>query len=80
MKIKELRNKSNAELEKLLMESRAKLRDMRFQVLSDQHKQVHEVKGLKLLIARILTLLNEPQTKTGEESVLKSDSQKDLNT
>lgn len=61
MKFSELKNKSASDLQKLLSEERAKLRDLRFQVAAEQHKAVHELKVTKRSIARILTLLNQPQ-------------------
>ncbi|MBI4812504.1 50S ribosomal protein L29 [Candidatus Falkowbacteria bacterium] len=59
MELKELKNKKDNELQKMLAESREKLRDLRFKVASKQHKDVREVRKVKILIARILTLLNK---------------------
>lgn len=59
MNLKELKNKSLGELQKLLAEERARLRDLRFQVAAEQHKQVHELGQSKKTIARILTLLKQ---------------------
>lgn len=59
MDLKELKNKSLGELQKLLAEERARLRDLRFQVAAEQHKQVHELGQSKRTIARILTLLKQ---------------------
>jgi len=58
MKIKELKQKTEAELQKLLQESREKLRELRFKIALKQFKKVMEIKNVKKLIARILTLLN----------------------
>lgn len=58
MKIKELRQKSNDELKKLLADARGKLSELNFKVASNQLKQVREVRKTKKMIARILTLLN----------------------
>lgn len=59
MQIKELRNKSIAELQNLLTEKREALRAMRFKVSQRQLKKVHEIKLAKKEIARILTLINQ---------------------
>lgn len=58
MKIKDLKTKPPSELQKMLQKERANLRDLRFQVYSEQHKKVSDIKKTKRLIARILTLLN----------------------
>jgi large subunit ribosomal protein L29 len=58
MKIKELKQKSENELQKMLQESREKLREFRFKIASKQLKKVREVRSGKKLIAKILTLLN----------------------
>jgi large subunit ribosomal protein L29 len=58
MKIKELKQKSENELQKMLQESREKLREFRFKIASKQLKKVREVRSVKKLIAKILTLLN----------------------
>ncbi len=57
MKFKELKEKSRAELEKLLATERAHWRDLRFQVAAEQEKQVHKLSVSRRTIARILTLL-----------------------
>lgn len=59
MKINELKQKSEAELKKLLQESREKLRELKFKIASKQLKKVREVRSVKKLIAKILTLLNK---------------------
>ncbi|MEK9130003.1 MAG: 50S ribosomal protein L29 [Patescibacteria group bacterium] len=58
MKVKELKQKSEIELQKLLQESREKLRELRFKVALKQLKKVMEIRRVKKMIARILTLLN----------------------
>ncbi len=58
MKIKELKQKSEIELQKLLQESREKLRELRFKVALKQLKKVMKIRDVKKMIARILTLLN----------------------
>ncbi|MBI4653278.1 50S ribosomal protein L29 [Candidatus Kuenenbacteria bacterium] len=59
MKIKELKQKSENELQKILQESREKMRELRFKIASKQLKKVREVRNVKKLIAKILTLLNQ---------------------
>lgn len=61
MKIKELRQKSKDDLEKILEEDREKLRQLRFDLASGKIKNVKEVLNLKKKIARILTILKEVQ-------------------
>ena len=66
MKAKELRQKSDEELKRLLSELREKIRRLRFEV------QLKHLKNVKLLwktkkdIARILTILNERKVKKYE--------------
>jgi ribosomal protein L29 len=62
MNIKDLQNKNEGELHKLLATERAKLRDLRFQVSSEQHKQVHDIRVIRKSIARIMTLLHKGYT------------------
>ena len=59
MKIKELREKSEAELNKLLKENRNKLRELNFAVSQNQLKNVRDVRKTKTLIAQILTIMKE---------------------
>jgi len=58
MKFKELKNKPEKELQKLLAESHDKLRELKFKSASDQLKNVRELRQAKKTIARILFLLN----------------------
>jgi len=58
MKISELRQKSQAELERILTESREKLRELRFNLAAGKVKNVREIRKLKKDIAKILTILN----------------------
>ena len=57
MKLVELRQKPNRELERLLKEDREKLRLLRFDLAAGKAKNVREIRGTKKEIARILTLL-----------------------
>ncbi|MBD3282206.1 MAG: 50S ribosomal protein L29 [Candidatus Portnoybacteria bacterium] len=59
MKTKELRQKSQKELHKILRELREKLRDLRFNLASGKVKDIKAVHQTKKDIARILTLLKE---------------------
>ncbi len=58
MKIKELREKSEKELQTMLTENREKLRQARFDLTSKQPKNLKLTGQLRRDIARILTLLN----------------------
>lgn len=46
------------ELKKMLEENREKIRDFRFKMVNRKLKNTSEVRKTKVLIARILTLLN----------------------
>lgn len=59
MDIKELRKKSEAELDKFLQQQREVMRDLRFKVAAKQHKDVRNLRDVKHDIARILTVLKE---------------------
>jgi len=62
MKFQELDQKSEAELQKMLVTLREKVRDLRFQVAARQHKDVRDIAETKKTIAQILTLLNQRKT------------------
>lgn len=59
MDLKELQTKSESELQRLLAESREKLRDLRFKDANKQLKDVRAIRRERLLVARLLTLLNK---------------------
>lgn len=61
MELKELKTKSEAELHRLLAESRDQLRELRFKDASRQLKDVRDIREVKKLIAQILTLLHLPK-------------------
>lgn len=63
MKTKELRVKSEAELQKLLQERRGELRQLRFKVVRKEAKDTSEVRKIKRDIARILSILHEEGNK-----------------
>ncbi|MFA6393659.1 MAG: 50S ribosomal protein L29 [Patescibacteria group bacterium] len=58
MEMKEIKNKSQAELNRLLSEFRDKLRDLRFKDASKQLKNVRDIRKVRQDIARIMTVLN----------------------
>jgi len=58
MKIKELREKSEKELQTMLAERCEKLRQTRFDMVSKQPKNLKIIGQLKKDIARILTILS----------------------
>jgi len=62
MEFKELKNKSEGELQKLLIDQRNNLRELKFKVASDQLKNVRTVRVARKIIARILFLLNQKKT------------------
>jgi len=59
MKIKELNQKTEKELKDLLIESRHKLGQLKFDLASKKLKNVKQIKELRRDIARILTILNK---------------------
>lgn len=59
MKASELRTKSPAELQKMLVEYREKLRQLRFDLSAGKVKNIKAIRELKKDIARILTLLRQ---------------------
>ncbi|MBN1585231.1 50S ribosomal protein L29 [Candidatus Uhrbacteria bacterium] len=59
MDIKELREKTPLELERLLVEARNRLREMRFKVAAKQLSDVREIRETRQTVARILTLIGQ---------------------
>ena len=59
MRIQELRQKSKTELQKMLQDSRERLRQLRFDLTAGKVKNVREIRKIKKEIARILTLLKQ---------------------
>ena len=57
MKAKELKQKSEKELQRLLQEDREKLRQLRFDLSAGKVKNVREIRKIKKDIARIMTVL-----------------------
>jgi len=56
MDIKELREKSDTELDRLLRDYRNKIREFRFRVAAKKMADVREIREIKKTVARILTL------------------------
>ena len=69
MDIKELRDKTPVELQRLLAEARNRLRDLRFKVAAKQLTDVREIRETRKVIAQILTLL-------GQEKLIEEDGKK----
>ncbi len=59
MKLKELKEKNNGQLEKLLMELSAKKQELNFKIAVSQIKNIREIREVKKNIAQINTLLKE---------------------
>lgn len=59
MKYKELQQRPEQELKKILTDSKEKLRQLRFELASGKVKDVREIRQLRRDIAKILTLLGE---------------------
>jgi len=57
--MKELKGKSEKELNRMLAEDREKLRKLKFDLSSGKVKNVREIRKVKKNIARILTLINQ---------------------
>lgn len=62
MKIKELRQKPEKELQHLLQENREKLRQFRFDLASKKLKNIRQIRETRKDIARILTLTKEKKS------------------
>jgi ribosomal protein L29 len=63
MKLRDLKIKSPAELEKLLLEFCQKKQQLTFKVANKQLKNVRELRLAKKTVARVKTLLNEVKRK-----------------
>ena len=67
MKIKDLRQKTEKELQDLLTEKRKRLGQLKFDLASKKIKNVREIRWLRRDIARILTLISEQRTKSNKQ-------------
>lgn len=70
MKASEMRNLSNAELQKRLKDLKAELFNLRFQLAINQLENPMRIKAVKKDIARIQTILSEREQ--GKETVSKA--------
>ncbi len=59
MKIEELKQKQEAELQKMLVNDRKKIGQLRLDLASGKVKDIREIRETKKEIARILTLLHK---------------------
>ncbi len=67
MKPRELRQKTDKELNQTLFDLREKLRELRFNLVQGKVKNIKEVHQTKKDIARILTILRERQLKKNNQ-------------
>ena len=65
MKVEELRAKSHAELEGVLLSLRNDLFSLRMKKSTSQLRTTHELKNTKRSIARVLTVLSEGKQQNG---------------
>ena len=65
MNIRELREKSESDLQKLLAQTREELRALRFRVRAGQFKDVSRIKQVRRTTARILSLLAKVSKEKG---------------
>ncbi|MBQ1508922.1 MAG: 50S ribosomal protein L29 [Erysipelotrichaceae bacterium] len=65
MNIKEIREKSSAELKSTLDEFKVELFDLRFQRATGSIENPMRIRELRKSIARIMTVLNERERKEG---------------
>ena len=63
MNFKELKKKTESDLHKILSDSRERLRELRFKDANKQLKNVREIRGLRVTVAQVLTLLNVGKVK-----------------
>lgn len=64
MDIKELREKTDAELDRMITQSREALREFRFKVAARQRVAMRDARETRKTIARILTLKKSRTPKT----------------
>lgn len=63
LELKDLKKKSEKELQELLAASREKLRVARFKDANKQLKDVREIRREKKFVAQVLTILNSTKKK-----------------
>ncbi|PIP23661.1 MAG: 50S ribosomal protein L29 [Candidatus Nealsonbacteria bacterium CG_4_10_14_0_2_um_filter_38_17] len=66
MKILELRQKTEAELQKMVSENRKKMGQFRLDLASGKVKDIREIRNIKKDIARILTIIKEQKKTEGK--------------
>ena len=59
MKINEIKQKSNTELQQILRDNRERLRQLRFDLMSGKVKNVREIRKNRKEIAQILTIIKQ---------------------
>lgn len=79
MELKEIRKKGSEELKKNLAEQREKLRELRFKVSTKQHKTVRDVRKIKQIIARILTVLKEREINPDADPAVAAKKSEEVN-
>lgn len=62
--LEELKNKPLVELEKDLAVYRERLNKLKFDLAAGKVKNIREIKNIKKMIARVLTLINNKHKKT----------------
>ncbi len=72
MKASEMRNLSNAELQKRLKDLKAELFNLRFQLAINQLENPMRIKAVKKDIARVQTILTENERKNNVEAASKA--------
>lgn len=67
---KDLRKKTNAELAELVVKCKEQLLQIRFNVANGESEKLHTVNGIRKVIARSFTILNErsAQVKNSEQN------------
>lgn len=63
MNIQELRKQSAKDLQRVLEEERAAVRQLRFDIAAGKTKHTKDLRASKKTIAHILTVLHEPKIK-----------------
>lgn len=64
---RDVAEKQLPELQRMLTSAREELRDLRFRIAANQHKDVRELRAVRHRIARILSRLNAPTPKRQEK-------------
>jgi len=68
MKIRELRQKTDKELQETLIHSRDNLRELRFNLAGGKVKNIKQFHQTRKDIARILTLIEQRKNESGEKN------------